>query len=190
GHARAKGGVPALVLPPSAPRGARRTRSHRRPARPAQEPAAPAGALAPRGRAAVERAERRRAAKLARPGAAGGSVCVRPARVGGDRLAGLRCGSAGGDAACARQGIEGAAGADRAAGRGGVTRLLRPRPPRAGRGATAERAVRQPPRRPADAPRALQDRARSCPPRRTGEADEPAQAAPLLRYPPAGRALL
>src|SRR5215211_6789634 len=48
GHAAAQGGLPALVLPPPAPRGGVPPRPHRRPPRPAQEPEAAPGAQ-PRG---------------------------------------------------------------------------------------------------------------------------------------------
>ena len=53
GDAAAQGGVPALVLPPPAPRGDHRARPDGRAASPAQEPAPATGALPRRRRAAA-----------------------------------------------------------------------------------------------------------------------------------------
>ena len=86
GDAAAQGRLPALVLPPPAPRGAARPRPDRRPARAAQEPAAAARcSRATRSRAARPAHAATEPAGAARPRAARADVRVRPARVGGDR---------------------------------------------------------------------------------------------------------
>ena len=63
GDAPAQGCLPALVLPPPAPRAGARERPDRRPARAAQAPAAAAGAEPRRGRAAAGGAARDRAGR-------------------------------------------------------------------------------------------------------------------------------
>ncbi len=85
-HAAAQGRLPALLLPPPAPRGADRARPHRRAARAAASPA-PAAVLTPRRgrRGCCAQPRRHRAARAARPRAAGAHVRMRAARLRGDR---------------------------------------------------------------------------------------------------------
>ena len=187
--AAAQGRLPALVLPPPAPRGDHRPRPDRRPARAAQEPEAAPGPQPRRGRPAARAAARHRARRAARPRAARAHVRLRAARVGGHRPRGGRRRPRGRRAARARQGLQGAPRADRP--RGGRRRagLCRARPAHAGRRPRRAAAVRQLRGGGADAPGPLQDRPAPRPHGRARRQDEPAHAAPHLRDPSAGRRL-
>ena len=117
GDAAAQDRLPAVLLPPPAPRGGPRGRPDGRPARPAGRPAPAAGAQPRRGRCACWR---RRAATdaggAARPRAAGAHVRLRPAGERGDRHARRRRRPRGRGAARPRQGLQGAARPDRPRG--------------------------------------------------------------------------
>ena len=80
-----QGGLPALLLPAPAPRGADRGRPGRRAGDAASRQEAPAGPELRRGAAAARSAAGRRAGDAARPGAARGHVRVRAAGLGDDR---------------------------------------------------------------------------------------------------------
>ena len=117
-HAAAQDRVPALVLPPPAPRADHRPRSHRR-AAPAPLTGAPAqGADPRRGQPPAGPAARDRAGGAARPGAARDHVRLRPACERGDHARAVRDRPRGRDAAGPRQGLQGAARADRLQGGG------------------------------------------------------------------------
>ena len=134
-------------------------RSDRRPARAAPEPAAAAGAHARRGRAAARAAARHRAGRAARPRAARADVRLRAARLGGDRPRG-RATSTSRPASCAPAARAPRSGSCRSAARPtrAVDAYLDARPPEARRRPARVAPVRQPPRRRAHAPGALQDR--------------------------------
>ena len=151
-------GVPALVLPPSAPRGRARLGPDRRDQLAAPRAEAAARALPRRGPEAAVRAARDRAGVAARPRAARAHVRVRPARVGGDRAGADGRGRRRAGAARARQGLEGATRPDRARRGRGAADLPRARPARARAQPARAPPVRELPRRAADAPGALQDR--------------------------------
>ena len=117
-----------------------RDRSDREPARAQAEPQAAAGAQPRRGRRAAAPAARDRAGGAARPRAAGDDVRVRAARVRGDRARGRRRRPRGRDPARARQGLEGAARADRLGGRARARRLPPARARRASSATAGSRA--------------------------------------------------
>ncbi len=125
-----------------------------------------------------------------RPRAAGDDVRLRPARLGGDRARAVGPRPRGGDPARPRQGLEGADRADRSQGDRDARRPTSSagRPRLVGLARRAAR-VRQPARRRALPPGALQDRPAPRPHGRARAADEPAHAAPHVRHPPAGRRL-
>ena len=157
-HAAAQGRLPALVLPPPAPHRHADQRPDRASARAQAGPQAAAGAQPRRGRGAARPAARDRTRRAARPRAAGDDVRLRPPRVGGDRARGRRRRPRGRRAARPRQGLEGAARADRLRGGARAADLPRARAPAARRRPLGGAPVRQPARRRPDPPGALQDR--------------------------------
>ena len=192
GDDQPQGGLPALLLPPPAPRGADRRRSdgdaRRRRARASK---LPAGAE-PRARSQqlLDQPQGQRADRPARPGAAGADVRV--------RACALRRRSASSSAtSTSTQAFVRAHGkgskerlvplGGKAVGRG--QRLSALRAPEAGRRQRRAQALRQLPRRPADPPGALQDHPAPRQERGARGQDEPAHAAPHLRHTPADRRL-
>ena len=190
GDAPAQDRLPALVLPPPAPRADDRPRPGRRAAR-ARARRARLPEVLSRDEVGRLLAQPRGhdAGGAARPRAARDDVRVRAARVGGDRARALRARPRGRDPARPGQGLEGAARPDRQQGDRELRAYLeRGRPRLVGLRRRAAR-VRQPARRAALAPGALQDRPAPRRERRAGAPDEPAHAPPHVRHPPAGRRL-
>ena len=121
--AGAQGRLPALLLPPPAPGRADRARPDRRAARPAKATAAAQSPDPRGGREPALPAPRPGAPGAARPGAAGGHVCLRAAGLGGRRPRAGRRGPRGGAAVRPGQGLQGADRADRAPGADGAAGL-------------------------------------------------------------------
>ena len=120
GHDPPQGRLPALLLPPPAPRGPAGHRPHGQPDRAAAGAQAAPGADPRGGGQAARPAQGHRAHRPARPRAAGADVRVRAAGLRGDRPGGLRRRPGRGRAARAGQGLQGARGArgpDRRRGR-------------------------------------------------------------------------
>src|SRR4051812_11169336 len=185
GDAPAQGGLPALLLPPPAPR----ERHHARPDRgapcAAQEPAAAEGADPRRGEHAAGLAARERPRCAARPRAARAHVRLRSAGHRGDRPRGGRPRPQARRPARPRQGLQGAPRPRRARGDRRGADLPRAGPSRARRRRRRPPSVRQPPRHRPDAPGPLQDRPAPRPGGGAGGEDEPAHAASHVRHAPA-----
>ena len=120
--APAQGRLPALVLPPPAPRGADRARPDRRPAGPRKPQRLPQVLSRDEVARLLAQPKGTEPARAARPRAARADVRVRAARVRGGRARARRPRPRGGRAARARQGLQGAARAGRPPGARGAVR--------------------------------------------------------------------
>ena len=125
--------LPALVLPPPAPRGADRRRPDRDPDPAAEVAQAAARAHPGRGDQAARERQGHGADRAARPRPARGHVRLRPARLGGDRARDRRRRPAPRLRPPARQGLEGADRPARPRGGAGDRALPARRAPGAGR---------------------------------------------------------
>ena len=139
--AAAQGGLPALVLPPPAPRADCSTHDPTAELRgPRRRPRLPNVLSRDRGPSRCSAQPRGDSpGGAARPRAAGDDVRVRPARVGGDRPRAVRARPRGGHAASARQGLQGAPRADRQQGDRRRSRPTSARPSPARRGCATSR---------------------------------------------------
>ena len=184
--AAAQDRLPAVLLPPPAPRGGHRARPDVRPARPAPEPAA-----APGPHAATRSPGCSRTPKGTTPAALRDRALLELMYACGLRASeaiDLEVGDLdlrGRGAARPRQGQQGAPRARRPRGDRRRARVPRARPPGARRAARRAPPLPQPARQRPDPPGALQDRPA---PRRAARArrpHEPAHAAPHVRHAPA-----